>query len=128
MCANKLELIANLEQVAANCTQTRRPMVKMLEIGQIPQPIPKHVVIKRTHSETGHHIILPDVKEQIKRDMLKEKVDINEARWFTQSFVPFLKDAGEIRMFFVGMKNIYNVHTVKDTTQVKSDWVFRSEE
>jgi hypothetical protein len=41
-----------------------------------------------------------------------------------QSFVPFLKDTGEIQMFFIGMKNIYNVHMVQDLKKHKGDWVF----
>jgi hypothetical protein len=95
---------------------------------RIPDPIPDHVIVKRSHSETGQHVLLPETDNDLKQATLRREVDIDEAQWFTQSFVPFLKDAGEIRMFFVGLKNVYSVHTVKDTKQDtkqdRSDWVF----
>jgi hypothetical protein len=133
-CANKLELIANLELVANSSTQTNRPMVKLLTSGrdaegnrarlQIPDPIPDNVVVKRSYSETGQHILLPETPNALKQAILQREVDIDEAQWFTQSFVPFLKDTGEIRMFFVGMKNIYSVHTVQDPKKRKGHWDF----
>lgn len=120
--------------IASNYTQTRRPKVTLLthkldnsgrrKPPSIPDPIPDNVVIKRTHSETGRHVYFPSDDNAKKQNALREKVDIHDAMWFMQSFTPFLKQGGEIRMFFAGMKYIYSMLTVKNETGGDSDWRF----
>jgi hypothetical protein len=128
VCANKLELTANLETIASGTTNTRRPLVTMvsddvIQEGHLPPEL-THFVLKRTHSETGNHVIQPDVDPEERHRLLSEPISIPEAQWFMQSHVKYLLDAGEIRMFFVGLKNIYNVHTIKDPEKDSSEWTF----
>jgi hypothetical protein len=121
-CANKIQLAGNLEVVASEeNTNCKRPKMVLLTSEEdqeghrqhrsFPNPIPDHFVVKRTHSETGHHVLLPDMDDDSKQARLREPVDIAEARWFLQSASSLLKEAGEIRIFFVGLKIIYKVHT-----------------
>ena len=88
----------------------------------IPTPFPRKVIIKRTHSEIGRHALFPDLEDGLKRDKVLEGVHIDNAQWFTQSFIPFVVSAGEIRMFFVGMTNVYSVHTIKNPKQSAEEW------
>lgn len=131
-CAGKLHLSANLDVIASHYTHTRRPLLALLKHREddsaqvdIPNPLPTNVVFKRTHSETGRHVLLPDLPLETKQKRLGERVDIPGARWFMQAFTPFMKTHGEIRMFFVGGKNIYNMHTVKNLGKGDDVWDFQ---
>lgn len=121
-CANKVELSANLDAVASETTNTPRPKLHLVtsiadSAGRrkyhIPDQFPEYFVIKRTHSEVGAHVLLPDIEDGIKKVKVHQPIDIPDAQWFMQSWAHFIREAGEIRMFFVGMTHVYSVHTVK---------------
>jgi hypothetical protein len=132
-CAGKLPLSANLEMIASSYTRTRRPLIALMEMSTDPTGVRRGVmppnsvqdaVFKRTHSETGSHVLLPHLSYEERQTKLQEPIDIPEAKWFTQAFTPLLVSLGEIRMFFVGMKKIYSMHTIKDMDSTEDDWNF----
>lgn len=122
---SKWQLIQNLDIIAAKHRQTR-PKSRLLTDGQ---PIHPDTVLKRTHSESGNHVIFPD-SEQHKRTWkyLKCNSEVPRCKWFCQTFVRLLRTYGEWRVIIVGGSPAYTVHTQpspRDTwkrTVVSSFW------
>ena len=53
-------------------------------------------VLKRTHSESGSHIIFPqDMLGKRTWEYMDAHLEIPRCRWFSQTYVPLLKDYGE---------------------------------
>jgi hypothetical protein len=105
---SKWQLIQNLDVIAGIHRQTR-PKSRLLKDGQ---PIHPDTVLKRTHSESGNHVIFPN-SEPYKRtwDYINSHSEIPRCKWFAQSFVPLLKVYGEWRVIIVGGSPAYTVHT-----------------
>ena len=105
---SKWQLIENLDIIAhlEGCT---RPKSRLLEVGS---RIPKDVVLKRTHSESGNHIVLPqDERHKRTWEYMNSHSEVPRCKWFAQTYVPLLKDLGEWRVIVVGGNPIYTVHT-----------------
>ena len=99
-------LLANLDHVS-RVLKTVRPVSKALEPGCL---IPSGVVLKRTHSENSQHIILPN-EEGRDWDSLGTQMEVPGCIWIAQSFIPELDAIGEWRVFLIGGRIVYCVHT-----------------
>ena len=105
---SKWQLIENLD-IIANSEGSTRPKSRLLKPGST---IPKGAVLKRTHSESGNHVIFPQ-GETHKRtwEYLNSHSEIPCCRWFCQMFIPHLRDLGEWCVIVVGGHPIYTIHT-----------------
>lgn len=104
---SKIQLIQNLDYVAANVTRSTRP--KTIQI-KCPQDISHRAVIKRTHSDTGYHVLMPDDPRR-NWDFITQNSEIPKCLWFSQSYVEPLDKLGEWRVLMVGGRIMYVVHT-----------------
>jgi len=78
-----------------------------LPIPQVDTWPPRHlsietVIAKRTHSYGGMHVRYP---------AHNVPASDPEGLWFSQQFVPTLRDEGELRAFVLGGEMVYVVHT-----------------
>ena len=73
--------------------------------------IPDAIILKRTHSDCGAHIVHPGESGRTWLD-LQRKLTVPEAKWFGQTYVSTLDFGGEWRVFLVGGKVVYTVHTL----------------
>lgn len=112
---SKWQLIENLDIIAAQ-GQTVRPQSTLLESGD---PLDDQLVLKRTHSESGNHVLLPG-SHRVARTWryLNKQSEIPRCRWFSQTNVPLLKTLGEWRVVMVGGAPAYTVHTQPTTTKL----------
>ena len=101
---NKLELIMHLDWVANKLGSPRPKTVRLRRGG----PIPRDVVLKRTHSDQQSHVILPRTHS---RAWARLDEGPDGAQWFAQDYVGLLRKVGEWRVFMVGGNIIYVVHT-----------------
>ena len=105
---SKWQLIDNLDIIAAKYRHTR-PKTRLLNPGQ---PIPENTVLKRTHSESGNHVIFPKGDPDMRTwEYLNSHSEIPRCKWFAQTYVDFLKVYGEWRVIIVGGSPAYTVHT-----------------
>ena len=105
---SKWQLIENLD-IIAHLSGSTRPKSRLLQPGH---PIPKLAVLKRTHSESGNHVIFPQGNNGKRTwTYIESHSEIPRSKWFCQTFLPLLKDLGEWRVVIVGGHPIYTVHT-----------------
>jgi hypothetical protein len=112
---SKQQFISHLDIIATK-TSTLRPRTILLKNGN---SIPKNAVIKRSHSDCGHHVLLPNNKGR-NWESLNQHPKIPGAVWMAQTYVPTLRSLGEWRVFIVGGQTIYTVHTKYN--EDKSTW------
>jgi hypothetical protein len=98
----------NLLHVARNCTFTMRPQTRLLEDGQ---QFPSSIILKRTHSDTSHHVLLPGDSRHT-CDYMRANCEVPGSKWFGQTYVEPLVKLGEWRVHMVGGQVIYTVHTI----------------
>ena len=126
--ANKWNTVAILDMIAAE-NGWMRPRTTPLHHGCI---IPADTVLKRSHSDSGEHVILPehsvvgngteDIQKRHALSALRtweelEKVTFStEEKWVSQEYVQTLASLGEWRCFLVGGHIECIVHTVPDTS------------
>ena len=68
-------------------------------------------MLKRTHSESGNHIILPqDMLGKRTWEYMDAHLEIPRCQWFSQTYVLLLKDYGEWQVVIVGGAPTYTVH------------------
>jgi hypothetical protein len=112
--ANKLSLIRSLDWIAKKM-ESPRPKTVTLTRGD---PIPDNVVLKRTHSDQGQHVLLPG--------MFNGWNELDEGSeggvWFAQDYVDLLHKLGEWRVVMAGGEITYVIHTVYDT--VEKTWSY----
>jgi glutathione synthase/RimK-type ligase-like ATP-grasp enzyme len=107
--ATKNTVIANLDYVASQVTCTGRPRTIILtETTDIPETI----VLKRTHSDCGVHVLRPGDRGRTWAELSQSLTLIPEAMWLGQSYVSTLESGGEWRVFLIGGGLVYTVHTV----------------
>jgi hypothetical protein len=105
---SKWQLVENLDIIAALNNQIR-PQSRLMKSGDY---ISDKTVLKRTHSESGNHIIFPqDMLGKRTWEYMDAHSEIPRCRWFSQTYVPLLKDYGEWRVVIVGGAPAYTVHT-----------------
>jgi glutathione synthase/RimK-type ligase-like ATP-grasp enzyme len=79
------------------------------------------VVLKRTHSDMGQHVILPqDGREKYTREYVEGHSEIPGCIWLIQSYVDTLAALGEWRVFIIGGQIVYIVHTRRNRTKGSS--------
>jgi hypothetical protein len=115
---SKWQLMQNLDTVAARSTFSARPSSRLLENGQ---PLPEGIVIKRTHSDAGRHVLLPE-NDHRSWEYLNANSEIPGCRWFGQTYVETLHRVGEWRVFIVGGRIVYTVHTVWNPLRQTWKW------
>jgi hypothetical protein len=115
---SKRDLLFNLDAIASTITKTLRPKTKHLCYGE---DIPANTVIKGSHSNCGLHVFRPG---DAGRDWesLDKLTHVPDATWFLQTYVPALAKLGEWRVFIIGGKITYTVHTRYD--QEKGIWTW----
>lgn len=115
---SKLQSIQNLDIIASRRTHSTRPITRELKVHE---QIPDNIVIKRTHSDSGIHILLPGDRNRNWEYMLAHS-EIPRCRWFGQTYVETLHRLGEWRTFVVGGKIIYTVHTFQNSHRDTWKW------
>ena len=120
--ASKAVLISHLDEVARTCTQSFRPTTERLSPGQ---SIPSNTVLKRTNSDCGLHVLMP---ESIHRnwEYLHKNSEIDGSIWLSQSYVPSLYKLGEWRVILIGGQVVHTVHT--HYKPHLNDWTFNAAE
>ena len=113
----KHQLIFHLDIIAGTITHTFRPATKQLIPGD---PIPANAVIKRSHSDCGQHVIMPDESGR-DWESINQMPHVPDAIWFAQVYVPTLRTLGEWRVFIIGGHPAFVVHTRYNTD--KSVWI-----
>lgn len=98
-------LIKNLDQIS-HTMRTHRPATIFLERGA---PIPEGTVLKRTHSDSGHHVLLPNNPIRTWDNMDQGPPG---TVWMSQEYVPELQEVGEWRAIIVNQAIQYVIHTV----------------
>ena len=113
--AKKDILIGHMDRISQQMG-TMRPETKKLARGD---PIPTGTVLKRTHSDSGQHVILPASEY---RQWSNMEQGPPEAQWLSQEFVPTLRSIGEWRVVIVNLTIQYVTHTLaaKDGSQALS--------
>lgn len=116
---SKHRLLRHLDEIA-KAMHTVRPKSKVLKRGD---QISGNIVLKRSHSDSGLHVIMP---HEGGRDWhsLQDQMEIPGCVWIGQTFVPELDEVGEWRVFFVGGRIIYCVHTKYH--QERQTWKYES--
>jgi hypothetical protein len=104
---SKWTQVQNLLHVALSKTHTMRPQSKLLKDGE---PFPPNIVLKRTHSDTGHHVLFPGDPRR-NWDYMRLNCEVPGLCWFGQTYVEPLAKIGEWRVFLLGGRDIYTVHT-----------------
>jgi len=116
---DKFELIKRLDLVAARRTYSARPVTQRLtDVGDFDI---SRVVLKRTHSDMGQHVILPqDGRVKYTQEYVEGHSEIPGCIWLVQSYVDTLAALGEWRVFIIGGQIVYIVHTRRNRT--KGSW------
>lgn len=114
---SKHRLIRHLEFVASTMSSLR-PVTIILNGGDL---IPTTAVLKRSHSDCGEHVIMPGNSGR-NWTYLNNYPPIHGATWFAQAHVPTLRTLGEWRVFIIGGKPIYVVHTKYNNEKETWSW------
>ena len=117
--ASKWELAQILDFIAQERTKSARPKTRLLTDGE---PILNVMVLKRTHSDAREHVILPSDIDKCNWVYLRSQLDVPGSQWMAQSFVEPLMRLGEWRVFLIGGKPVYTVHTLKNRDQNTWSW------
>jgi glutathione synthase/RimK-type ligase-like ATP-grasp enzyme len=117
--ASKWEISRSLDHIAQVRTNTARPTTRLLVDGE---RIVDAMVLKRTHSDGGEHVVLPRDVNKRNWEYLRSQLDVPCALWMAQSFVEPLVRLGEWRVFLVGGKIVYMVHTLKNRDRNTWSW------
>lgn len=89
--------------------------------------IPPFAVLKRSHSDSSTHVIMPSDTKKRNWNHLKSEAPAGEI-WLAQEYMPTLFSLGEWRVFVVGGAMIQVVHTHRNRngswsgTMVQSYW------
>jgi hypothetical protein len=116
----KWDLIQKLDLVAARRTFSARPRTRPLIDGET---LNSHMVLKRTHSDMGRHVILPeDHSDRRDWEYLRLNMEVPGCLWLGQSHIPTLSTLGEWRVFLVAGQIVYTVHTVYKPAKKTWSW------
>ncbi|KAF8425023.1 hypothetical protein L210DRAFT_865476 [Boletus edulis BED1] len=109
---NKAKLVTLLDRIAAEQGWPRPRTTRLT----VDQPLPIDTVLKRTHSDCGADVILPEKELASRRtwQFLKERTTSREQVWISQEFVPTLRSLGEWRVYLVGGRIVNVMHTIDE--------------
>lgn len=113
---SKQRLIHHLDVIAGK-TSSLRPQSKIIRDGD---PIPKDAVLKRTHSDCGAHVIMPNDDVDRIWDTLNDNLNTPGSVWIAQALIPTLRKLGEWKVILIGGQPLYTVHAKYN--EVKSTW------
>jgi hypothetical protein len=116
---SKWELAQSLDIIAQKRTNTARPTTRLLVDGE---KIVDAMVLKRTHSDAGEHVVLPWDVNRRNWEYLRSQLDVPGSQWIAQSFMEPLARLGEWRVFLVGGVMVYTVHTLKNRDRNTWSW------
>ncbi|KAG6373961.1 hypothetical protein JVT61DRAFT_6126 [Boletus reticuloceps] len=98
-------------QWIADQSNSLHPTTELLV--DIPNAIIRQgTVLKRSHSDCSHHVILPQERRKRTTDNLKGLSPVGEC-WLQQEYIATLKDVGEWRTFLVNGTVVHTVHTYR---------------
>jgi hypothetical protein len=117
--ASKWELTRTLDFIAQERTKTARPKTRLLVDGETILDV---MVLKRTHSDAGQHVLLPTNVVKCNWDYLRSQLNVPRSRWMAQSYVETLVKLGEWRSFVVGGNIVYTVHTLSNREKGTWSW------
>lgn len=103
---SKKRLMQHLSNIAA-ISKTIRPVTKIISS---QTHIPNNIVLKRSHSDSGQHVLMPNEQGR-DWESLSRHMEIPGCVWMGQTLVPHLHDIGEWRVFIIGGRIVYCVHT-----------------
>lgn len=115
---SKLQSIQNLDIIASRQTNSTRPVTREMAVHD---RIPDDIVLKRTHSDSGIHVLLPGDPNRT-WEYMRAHSEIPRCRWFGQTYVETLHRLGEWRVFLVGGRIIYTVHTFQNSARETWKW------
>jgi hypothetical protein len=100
--SKKMCMIRLLDKIAANITHTARPITNPICLPL--ESVPQCVVLKREVSDNAAHVFLPAEIGRMTLKSLNLKLNRmgNGFQWFSQTYVPFVRQFGEWRVYFVG--------------------------
>jgi hypothetical protein len=104
---SKWTQMQHLLKVAQKVMMTMRPQSRLLSSGDT---LPDHIVLKRTHSDTSHHVLLPGNPNR-NWTYMQAHSEVPGCQWFGQTYCEALVKLGEWRVFLVGGRHVYTVHT-----------------
>ena len=113
------DLAQSLDLIAQERTNTVRPRTRLLVDGE---KILNAMVLKRTHSNTGEHVIVASDTHRCNWDYLRCQLGVPGSQWMAQSFVELLVRLGEWRVFLIGGRVVYTVHTLKNWEHNTWSW------
>lgn len=120
----KFNVIVDLTLIAAGKVPSIRPATRKLITDA---PIPQDTVLKRSHSDSSTHVVMPTDHKKRNWSYLKSASPSGEI-WMSQQYIPLLQKYGEWRAFIVGGSLIHVVHTYRHGrgrwigTQVAGYW------
>jgi hypothetical protein len=117
--ASKWELTRTLDFIAQERTKTARPKTRLLVDGET---IRDAMVLKRTHSDAGEHVLMPTHVVKRNWDYLRSQLDVPRSRWMAQSYVETLVKLGEWRSFVIGGRIVYTVYTLRNREKGTWSW------
>jgi hypothetical protein len=112
---SKHQLIIHLDIIASQ-NSFLRPTTKFLKFGD---DIPKSTVVKRSHSDCGEHVLMPE-DDGRNWHSFSQYPKIPGSVWFAQSHISTLRKHGEWRVIIIGGQPVYTVHTKYN--EAKSTW------
>lgn len=134
MAGYKQDTITLLDGIATTHSW-KRPCTRVIHDGEL---IPTNGVLKRTHSDCGSHVLLPeesvphDAVDAVPRkmelsarrtwDSINDLTTSMDQSWICQDYIPTLLKLGEWRFFIVGEQIVNVVHTLKDTASDSDAW------
>jgi hypothetical protein len=120
---NKLWVVKLLRNAAETVTKTFYPTIKFIQHPLDPKVTRDCLVVKRSFSESTKHVLIRhDNRYQgnIERLEAERKAHYDhkavrdfgaEPLWFGVSYIPEMKEKGEIRIYFIGGEPTYMIST-----------------
>jgi hypothetical protein len=100
---SKWAVIQTLDYIAKTFTKTVRPETVVLKTPVTW--VPKDAVLKRERSDASRHCIIPTDTRGTSIVQLNEYLKLNsldDCYWLRQEYIPFLRQFGEWRVYFIG--------------------------
>ncbi|KAK7684263.1 hypothetical protein QCA50_012587 [Cerrena zonata] len=120
MAACKFSTIVKLDDIAARVTKTARPSTSLWD----RKSIPGGKVLKRCYSSYQEDVYLPDGSSTAMPtvEALLANSTLPGRHWLVQDWVSHLRQAGELKVYFVNMEVVYIAAT--RYSNIKEGWEF----